>query len=156
MSTFLKRLFVTGFFTGYAPIAPGTVGTLVGVIIYLLLYRFPYILYPMVILLFIFGVKYSSWAETYFREKDSNKIVIDEIVGYLVAMANVRINYSCQDLKFWIVILSGFLLFRFFDIIKPFYINDLQKLKGGLGVMMDDLLAGVYANLILLLFMMFL
>ncbi len=151
MKTFFKKLFVTGFFSGYSPVMPGTMGTIVGVFIYLLLYQYNYILYPLIIVLFIYGVKLSDWAEKYFKEKDSKKIVIDEIVGYLISMANIKIVFNIHNSKTWWVVFGGFILFRFFDIVKPFYINQLQNIKGGLGVMMDDVLAGVYTNLVLLL-----
>jgi phosphatidylglycerophosphatase A len=73
--------------------------------------------------------------------KDNYRIVIDEIAGMYVTMLFVPLSLK--------TLLVGFVLFRLFDITKPFYIRRLEKLPGGLGVMMDDVLAGIYANLIL-------
>ncbi|EOR92864.1 Phosphatidylglycerophosphatase A [Arcticibacter svalbardensis MN12-7] len=73
--------------------------------------------------------------------KDNYRIVIDEIAGMYVTMLFVPLSFK--------TLVVGFLLFRLFDITKPFYIRRLEKLPGGLGVMMDDVLAGIYANLIL-------
>ena len=148
---FFKKLFITGLFTGYSPLMSGTCGTFIGVGVYLLLYKYVYILAPLIILLFILGVRLSDCGENHFNEKDSKKIVIDEIVGYLIAVINIKNNYSLVDKEFWVIVAIGFVLFRFFDIVKPLYINKLQNIKGGLGVMIDDLLAGVYTNLCLLL-----
>lgn len=150
MKVFLKKLLVTGLFTGYIPFASGTFASLLGVFIYILLMKYPIILYPLIIILFIYGVKLSGWAEIYFREKDSRKIVIDEIVGFLITMANIKIIYPVHGIKFYIAIIIGFLLFRFFDIFKPFYIKEVEKLKGGLGIMLDDILAAIYSNLLLI------
>ncbi len=153
MKIFLKKLLVTGLYTGYLPGAPGTFGTLVGVLIYLLLFKYPYILCALIILLFIYGVRLSTWAEEYFKEKDSQKIVIDEMVGYLITMSSVGFIYPVDGSKLYIVSLIGFCLFRFFDILKPFYIKKAEQVKGGLGVMLDDALAGIYSNIVLILIM---
>ncbi len=153
MKIFLKKLLVTGLYTGYLPGAPGTFGTLIGVGIYLLLFKYPYILCLLIVLLFICGVRLSTWAEEYFKEKDSQKIVIDEIVGYLITMAGVGFIYPVDGPKLYMVSLIGFILFRLFDIFKPFYIKKAEQIKGGLGVMLDDALAGVYSNLVLILIM---
>ena len=149
-SIFIKKLLATGFYTGYAPVMSGTIGTLVGVLIYIMLVQYPIILYPLIIFLFVYGIKLSDWAENYFKKKDSEKIVIDEIVGFLITMANIKIIYNLNSLKFYIVIITGFVIVRFFDILKPLYINKIQEIKGGLGVMLDDIVAGIYSNLILI------
>jgi len=73
--------------------------------------------------------------------KDNNRIVIDEVAGMCISLLFVPLH--------WYFVLAGFILFRFFDIIKPLYIRKLEKLTGGWGVMADDLLAGIYSNLIL-------
>lgn len=65
-------------------------------------------------------------------------------------MANIELIYPVYNMKFFIVIIIGFILFRFFDGIKPFYIDKVQEIKGGLGVMLDDVLAGIYSNIILI------
>ena len=149
MNTFLKKIISTGLFTGYIPFASGTFGSIIGVLIFILLFQYPFILYPLILFLTVYGVYISDWAEKYFKEKDSKKIVIDEIVGYLITMLNIRIIYPLYSLKFFIILLIGFILFRFFDIFKPLYIKKIEELKGGVGIMLDDILAGIYSNIIL-------
>lgn len=134
--------FFASFFAGYSPAAPGTFGTLIGIPLYLILFPQGTKAYIIFTALFIvLGVEISSLAETIFNEHDSPKIIIDEIAGFLVTMLFIPFN-----IKF---ILSGFILFRIFDIWKPVPISQLQKLPGGAGIMADDILAGIYSNLIL-------
>lgn len=90
--------------------------------------------------LFALGI-YSSGKVEAGWGKDSYRIVIDEWVGMSLALLFVPVR--------WPNLLTGLVLFRFFDIAKPFYIRKLEELKGGWGVMMDDVLAGIYANLVL-------
>ena len=139
----LIKFIATGFYTGYTPIAPGTAGSLIGVIIYLGMHRLPWPWYLLILVaLSLFGVWISNKATSYFfKEKDNKRIVIDEIIGFLIAMFLIPFEF-----KF---ILAAFIIFRVIDIIKPFPIRRLEKLPGGWGVMCDDLLAGVYANLIM-------
>jgi phosphatidylglycerophosphatase A len=136
------KFIATGFFSGYSPLIPGTTGSLAGVLVYLSLknLKFPYYLLFLV-LLFFFGVWVSKKAEDIFQEKDSKKIVIDEIVGFLMAV-------FLLPFKFKFIIFS-FILFRLFDWWKPFPIRSLERLKGGWGIMLDDLLAGIYTNVVL-------
>ncbi len=139
----LIKFLATGFYTGYTPIAPGTAGSLIGVIIYLGMYRLSWSFYLLIlIVLAFFGIWISNKATIYFfKEKDSKRIVIDEIIGFLIAMFLIPFKF-----KF---ILVAFIVFRVIDILKPFPLRRLEKLPGGWGVMCDDLLAGVYANLII-------
>ena len=134
---------VTGFGVGYSPVVPGTLGTLVAVPVYLLLSRIPPPLYELTLLaFFFFGTWLSDHAGRYFGNKDDQRIVIDEIMGFLVTMLWIP--------KTGLTILMGFLIFRFFDIVKPFPIRIVEnKFKGGWGVVLDDVLAGIYANLCL-------
>lgn len=137
-------LVTTGCFSGYAPVASGTAGTLVAIPLYLLLVKagwIPYILISLV--LFYIGMKGADRIEEVTQQKDTGIIVIDEIVGYLVTMV-----FLPQD---WIFIMLGFFVFRVFDILKPYPIRQLDKnpnLKG-FGVMIDDVLAAVYGNVVL-------
>jgi phosphatidylglycerophosphatase A len=132
-------LFATWGGTGYSPLASGTVGTLAAIPLYLILARLPLPLYLLTLVPFFF---FASWvsglAEEIFAEKDSGKIVIDEVVGYLVTMAGVPLS--------WQGVVLGFFLFRLFDIVKvePARYCD-QHLKNGYGVVLDDVVAGVYA-----------
>jgi len=131
-----------GAFAGRFPVAPGTAGTVVGVLLYLLLKGLPAAWFFTACLL-IAGI--GTWAaqksEVLLGKKDDQSIVIDEIAGYLVTMILVPPT--------WGYIVAGFVLFRVFDIAKPWPLRRLQDLHGGLGVMIDDIGAGVYANVAL-------
>ncbi len=146
MKKFLKLSFITGLGTGYSPIMSGTVGTLIGVLLYVLLSRIVIVYYLLVLLIIYYGAIYSTWGEIFFKEKDSGKIVIDEIAGIMITMWGFKFYNNSYDLHLLII---GFLLFRIFDIVKPYPINELQKIKGGWGVMLDDIVAGVFANVLL-------
>ena len=132
----------SGFGAGYSPIAPGTFGTLVAIPIYLVLSHIPFPIYELTLLTFFF---LSSWisdrAQNYWGRKDHPRIVIDEILGFLVTMLWVPKNP--------LLIILGFFLFRFFDIVKPPPLRLAEKVKGGYGVVLDDVGAGVYSNVIL-------
>lgn len=133
----------TGFRVGYSPLAPGTLGTLIAIPIYFFLSEITSPLYELTLLTFFF---LSSWisgqAEKYFGKSDDQRIVIDEMTGFLITMLWVP--------KTTLFMVIGFFLFRFFDIFKPFPIRLIDKrLKGGFGVVLDDVVAGVYANIIL-------
>ena len=142
-------LFAAWWGTGYSPVASGTVGTLAAIPLYLVLARLPFPLYILTLVTFFF---FSCWvagaAETIFNEKDSGKIVIDEVVGYLVTMTGVPFS--------WRGVILGFFLFRFFDIVKvpPANIID-RRLKNGWGVVLDDVVAGLYACVVLHLLLRF-
>jgi phosphatidylglycerophosphatase A len=136
-------LLATGFGTGYSPIAPGTMGTLIAIPLYYFISAIHSPLYELTLVAFFFlSIWVSGNAESYFGKKDDSKIVIDEIMGFFITM------FWIPRTAFFITV--GFFLFRFFDILKPFPIRHLERrLKGGFGVVLDDILAGVYSNLIL-------
>ncbi|MEW6087212.1 MAG: phosphatidylglycerophosphatase A [bacterium] len=137
----LVKVFAS-FIVGYSSAAPGTLGTLAGIPLYLFLYtRGTKIYVIFTILFFILGLEISSLAETIFKKKDSQKIVIDEISGFLVTM--LFVPYKIQ------FIILGFTLFRIIDIWKPYPVYLFQNLEGGIGIMSDDLMAGIYSNIIL-------
>jgi len=142
MNRFILIL-ATGFGVGYSPIAPGTLGTLITIPLYYFLSAIRSPLYEITLIAFIFlSVWISENAEIFFGKRDDPRIVIDEMMGFLITMSWVP-----KTVRF---IILGFFLFRFFDILKPFPIRRLEKrLKGGFGVVLDDVLAGVYANIIL-------
>jgi phosphatidylglycerophosphatase A len=142
----LNRFFLilaTGFGVGYSPIAPGTLGTLIAIPVYYFLSEIPSPLYEVTLIGFFFlSVWISENAETFFGRKDDPRIVIDEMIGFLITMLWVP-----KTTRFIII---GFFLFRFFDILKPFPIRHLERrLKRGWGVVLDDVMAGVYANILL-------
>lgn len=131
---------------GYVPILPGTAGTGIGVIIYLIFSKIGVLLNPLsyLVMLVIFvgaGVWISGRCNQYFKGNDNSSIVIDEVGGFLIAM--FALPFSMRFL------LLGFILFRTFDITKPFKIEKIQKLPGGWGIMADDIAAGILANLVL-------
>ncbi len=146
-STILRRIVLTvatGFGTGLSPFASGTVGTLVGVLLFWFLAP-PYVGWLAYIVasavLIVLAILVSTAAEAVYQKTDDGRVVIDEIVGYLVAMLWAPHT--------WQAVLTGFVLFRFFDIVKPPPARGLQSLRGGLGIVVDDLVAGAYACVIL-------
>lgn len=145
MHIFLRTiiLFISqGAFSGRFPFAPGTAGTLVGVLLYWYMKELPPAGYGILLLLItLIGTWAAGRTEVLLGRKDNPSIVIDEIAGYLIAMLLVPVGL-------WYAA-AGFFLFRFFDIMKPFPLRRLEKLSGGLGVMLDDIGAGIYTNLVL-------
>jgi len=161
-------LALTTFGVGYLPGPTGTYGSAVGVAIYVALAIFEpqfavhlrghglsaaqadgILFIANVVLLFGFcllGIAASTWAIDLLGDEDASEAVVDEVMGQFVTFAFVPFTLS------WPMLLAGFLLFRLFDIWKPYPINDLQYLKGGLGICADDLVAGVYAGLCLAIF----
>jgi phosphatidylglycerophosphatase A len=128
---------------GYSPLASGTVGTLAAIPFYLLLHRLSLPLYLLTVTAFIvFACWVAGLAELIFNEPDSSKIVIDEVAGYLVTMIAVPLSLKS--------VLLGFFLFRLFDITKvqPARFFD-RQVKNGYGVVLDDVVAGIYACLAL-------
>ncbi len=138
------NLVATGFGLGLSPYAGGTLGTLLGIPCWLLLRHLPdWGYWGALFLLFAAGVWICEYSGRRLGVHDHGAIVFDEILGFLVVM-----SAAPADDPRWI--LPGFLLFRLFDIWKPWPIGFVdRKLRGGLGVMLDDLLAGVYAALLL-------
>jgi phosphatidylglycerophosphatase A len=141
--SYLIKILATGFGVGYSPIAPGTAGTLVAIPIYYFLSDIPSPLYEITLMGFFFlSVWISENAEAFFGKKDDPRIVIDEVMGFLITMLWLP--------KTILFIILGFFLFRFFDILKPFPIRQWERrLKGGFGVVLDDVMAAIYANIIL-------
>jgi phosphatidylglycerophosphatase A len=133
----------TGFFIGTVPYAPGTFGSLIGLPLCFIFSRLNSLQSLAGVLLFIiFAIRVASAAEKILNEEDPGKIVIDEIAGLIVTFMGLPFNMKTA--------IAGFLIFRALDIWKPFPIRLLeQKIRGGTGVVLDDVLAGIYANLIL-------
>lgn len=138
--TRLAVFLATAGYSGYFPIAPGTVGSAVGLLVYLLI---PWtestaIEIGLIAVLFAAGVWAGTIAEQYFGGIDPGPIVLDEVVGMLITLAFIPVGWSGA--------IVGFCLFRIFDVIKPYPAARFEKLHGGLGVMADDAMAAVYAN----------
>ena len=147
-------LAVTTFGVGYLPLAPGTWGSMVGVGIYLLAGSFESkfenvdewiraLNLAIFLSLCLVGVWAASRSTELFGNTDPSQAVIDEVIGQLITFFFIPFTTS------WKLILAGFLLFRLFDIWKPYPIDSLQNLPAGIGVCADDILAGVYAGVCL-------
>lgn len=131
----------TGGGVGYFPRFPGTLGSLVGVALFFVLRGLPMVPYGITLTALFFLASWASTgAEFFFQKKDSQKIVIDEVMGMLVTLTAIPFS--------WGAVVLGFVLFRIFDIWKPFPIRLVQdRCPRGWGVVGDDVVAGVYANL---------
>jgi phosphatidylglycerophosphatase A len=128
---------------GYLPLAPGTFGSLVGVGLFLLLAR----VNPIVIVVAILAVTFAGiWAGSRIEQlsgrKDPGKVVVDEVAGQMIALLPLTLFARWSI----VAVIVSFILFRFFDIVKPYPANRLQDLDGGMGIMFDDLVAGVYGG----------
>ena len=145
--TRLAVFIATAGYSGYFPIAPGTVGSAVGLVIYLLVWwtQSPVVETALIVAIFAAGTWAATHAERFFGGIDPGPVVIDEVLGMLVTLAFLPVG--------WTGALAGFFLFRIFDIIKPYPANRLEKFHGGFGIMADDAMAGMYANLSLRLLM---
>ena len=130
-------------YCGYSPIAPGTVGSAAGLVVYLLVWWTQSALVEIGLIAGVFaaGIWAATTAERYFGGIDPGPVVIDEVLGMLVTLAFMPVGPSTAFV--------GFVLFRIFDVIKPFPAGRFERLHGGLGVMADDAMAAVYANLAL-------
>ena len=150
MSKFTKKLrefIVTGFFTGYIPIVPGIVASLLGAVIYVYLSPIPLVYYPFIAIMIAVSIPLADYAEKHiFKEKDSPHIVLDEIVGFMLAMVSFTYDGSLESLKFLII---GLILYNLFNLWKPYPMKHTTKVEGGLGIVLDDVLAAVYTNLFL-------
>lgn len=133
----------TFFYVGYAPFAPGTVGSAAGLVVYALVASTasPLVEVATIVVLFSIGVWAGTTTERYFGGIDPGPVVLDEVVGMLITLAFVPVG--------WTGAIVGFFLFRVMDVIKPFPAARLERLHGGLGVMADDAMAAIYANLVL-------
>lgn len=151
LNDFIMTTSATGFGSGYLPIAPGTWGSALALIIYVLLLKnFPlWLLLPTIAATYALGVIAADYFDNKEGTKDNGKIVIDEFVGQwitLLAVAPTIFN-----------LIAAFFIFRLFDIVKPYPIRKIDSsLKNGQGVMLDDLVAGLYSLITLQLLIRFL
>jgi phosphatidylglycerophosphatase A len=138
---FLTKLICTFFFAGYFPLAPGTFASLItSLIIWFFIPSFFHILLFVSIGLFLISVWSATKGEEIFG-KDGRQIVIDEVCGMAISLLFVP-----KEIKWYVI---AFFLFRIFDIFKPPPARSMEKLKGGWGVTLDDVAAGIYANVTL-------
>jgi len=143
----LIKLLASFFYIGHSKYAPGTLASAVAVLIYIIV-KPAFLLYCITLLVVTaLGFMISEAAEKAYQQKDPSCVVIDEVAGMLLACVFL-------PLKPW-VLLWAFLAFRFFDITKIYPIKQLENLKGGIGIMMDDLMAGIYTIFVIQLAILF-
>lgn len=139
----LGLLVATCGYVGYVPVASGTFGSAVGLAVFaaVRLSESVAVEVAVIVLLFAIGIWSSNVAERHFGNVDPAPVVIDEVAGMLITLALLPVNVYGA--------IAGFLIFRLLDVIKPWPADRLERLHGGLGVMADDAMAAVYANLAL-------
>jgi len=143
------KILATFFGVGFFPLAPGTLTSLIVVILYkFFLHSINWPLYLLIFLgLFFIGVFVSGVYSTELGKTDPRRIVIDEASGQLIVLFLMPTS--------WFPLLLGFFLFRLFDIIKPYPLRNVEKLKKGWGIMMDDIAAAVYTILLVRIYLLF-
>ena len=141
--TRLAFVIATVFKTGYVPIAPGTIGSVVGLLVFWLIKDSASFTVQILVIgaLFFAGVWASTIVEQDLERQDPGIVVVDEVVGMLIALMLLPPTTT--------VIFLAFFLFRLFDIVKPYPARWCEQLSGGWGIMMDDVVAGLYANLLI-------
>jgi phosphatidylglycerophosphatase A len=140
-------IYIATFFNiGLFPLAPGTLASMVTMILFYLfnLWLFPTIYSQVfiILLVFIIGIPAASVAEKHFKRKDPGQVVIDEVPGQMISLLFLPCSFTPYSILHYF---AGFLLFRIFDIIKPFPVNKADNIPGGFGIMFDDIVAGLYA-----------
>ena len=147
MYRFLIKLVATFFFVGYLPFAPGTFGSMAGLGLFLLLRENFNLLIGVTVLIMFLGFALSKKAARIFNRRDPGQIVIDEVAGIFLCFLGISTNS---------VILSvGFIIFRLLDLLKPYPANIFQRQDTSVGIMGDDIIAGIYTNLILRILLVF-
>lgn len=137
-------IFIATFgYVGYFPIAPGTAGSLAALALYAVVRwtATPAVELSAIVVVFAVGIWAATGTERALNRKDPGPVVIDEVLGMLVTLAFMPLS--------WWGIAAGFVLFRIFDVIKPFPAGRLEHLPGGLGIMADDAMAGLYGQLVM-------
>lgn len=147
--SFIRKMIVSAFGLGYLPIAPGTWASAAAAAVYVLLrWATSPLLTEIVIVAGVLfclwlGVGLGAWAEEHYARKDARQFVLDEVAGQWLTCSLLPIDD-------YVVFAAGaFIAFRVFDVLKPFPIRRLEKLPAGWGIMLDDLLAAVYAAIVL-------
>ena len=139
--SFVTKLFASALFSGYSPIASGTVGSAVALAFYFIPgFESLVIISTSIVIVFLFGIKTANTMEQRYGH-DPAEVTIDEVVGMWISLFLVP--------KKIFVIIGAFFVFRFFDIMKPFPARKFDNMRGGFGIMMDDVIAGIYTNIIL-------
>ena len=139
--SFVTKLFASALFSGYSPIASGTVGSMVALAFYFIPgFESLLIISTSILIVFILGIKTANTMEQRYGH-DPAEVTIDEVVGMWISL-------FLLPKKIFIVI-AAFFVFRFFDIFKPFPARKFDNMHGGFGIMMDDVIAGIYSNIII-------
>jgi phosphatidylglycerophosphatase A len=141
MRNFIVKTLSTFFYVGYLPLIPGTFASIAGIVLFYLVRESCFLQILLTLFLIILGFFISGKAEKVFAAKDSRFIVIDEVSGMLLSLLFIP-----YDIK---LIVMAFILFRILDTFKPYPADKLQNLSGSAGIMSDDILAGLYTNIIL-------
>ena len=142
----LRRLGVfiaTCAYVGYAPVAPGTFGSAIGLAVFYVvrLQRSTTVEVVVIVALAAVGLWSATEAEHHFGGIDPGPVVIDEVIGMLITLAFIPVNIAGA--------IVAFLIFRFLDVVKPWPARRLEQLPGGFGVVLDDMMAGVYGNIVM-------
>jgi len=139
------KFFASGLYSGYVPAASGTVGSFFALLLYYFIppLSHPYFLLSLSAITFVIGVQTSGIMEKFYGH-DPAEVTVDEVVGMWTSLLFLPKNILVAGLAFFI--------FRFFDIMKPYPANRFDTMHGGFGIMMDDVISGIYANLIVQLF----
>ena len=146
MKNFTKY-FATLFGIGFIPLAPGTFGSLFAILIWYVFIDLFSIFYFIVLLLFVLSVSF-YFTDIYldnYKKKDPSEVIVDEFIGQSIPLLFI-VNFNIYE------VLIAFVTFRFFDIYKIYPINKMEHLKGSYGVILDDIVAGIYSLIILMLY----
>ena len=137
----ITKIIGSGFYTGYAPFASGTVGSLAGLAFFFIpSFSLPQVLIPATIVLFYVGGRAAEKMEQYYGQ-DPSEVTVDEIVGMWISLIFVPFTYLNYAL--------AFIIFRVLDILKPYPAAEFDKKSGGWNIMLDDIIAGLYTNAII-------
>ena len=137
----LATAFATFLGVGFFPVAPGTAATAAGIVLVFFLQSSLVGYITVMLLLLVIAIPVCTYMEKQLNCKDPGILVIDEVVGVMIALVGLPLT--------WPVAIVGFFLFRAFDMFKIYPINRLEALPGGFGIMLDDVMAGLYTNIIL-------
>ncbi|MBM3769813.1 MAG: phosphatidylglycerophosphatase A [Acidimicrobiia bacterium] len=141
VTTTVGLALATGLGVGYVPFAPGTFGSAVGLLLWIALPTAPMVQAAVIAAVFAVGVWSAGVTERHYRSTDPGVVVIDEVLGMLITLAIQPVGWAGAAL--------AFLLFRAFDVLKPYPANRVERMHGGFGIMADDGVAGLYANIVL-------
>lgn len=151
---FFDKFLATGFFSGYSPFAPGTMGALVATVMWVVASMFVDLRTMFLITLWfsvlftLFSIQPINRLEQIWGE-DPSRVVVDEMVGVWICLLAVPFDTELFSTRYWIYVGLAFALFRLFDIWKPLGVRKMESIGGGWGVMMDDVLAGMYGAVVI-------